>query len=92
MCMRLDNSGISVLLLGHVTKSGDIAGPRVLEHMVDTVLQMEGSESEEYRLVRTLKNRYAYYSLCIAHHIAYMCLCETIAMFYILYVCVRFCV
>ena len=49
---------IAVILLGHVTKSGDVAGPRVLEHMVDTVLFMEGSESEDHRIVRTMKNRY----------------------------------
>jgi hypothetical protein len=47
-----------VLLIGHVTKSGDIAGPRVLEHMVDTVLHLEGSERSEYRLLRGVKNRY----------------------------------
>lgn len=48
---------ITVILLGHVTKSGDVAGPRVLEHMVDTVLFMESSESEDHRIVRTMKNR-----------------------------------
>ena len=47
-----------MLLIGHVTKSGDIAGPRVLEHMVDTVLHLEGSERSEYRLLRGVKNRY----------------------------------
>ena len=50
--------GIAVLLIGHVTKSGDIAGPRVLEHMVDVVLYLEGSERSEYRLLRGVKNRY----------------------------------
>ena len=50
-------TGIAILLIGHVTKSGDIAGPRVLEHMVDTVLQLEGSERSEYRLLRSIKNR-----------------------------------
>lgn len=49
--------GIAVLLIGHVTKSGDIAGPRVLEHMVDCVLYLEGSERSEYRLLRGVKNR-----------------------------------
>lgn len=49
--------GIAVLLIGHVTKSGDIAGPRVLEHMVDVVLYLEGSERSEYRLLRGVKNR-----------------------------------
>lgn len=51
-------TGIAVLLIGHVTKSGDIAGPRVLEHMVDCVLQLEGSERAEYRLLRGVKNRF----------------------------------
>jgi DNA repair protein RadA/Sms len=41
-----------------VTKSGDIAGPRVLEHMVDAVLQLEGSERSEYRLLKATKNRF----------------------------------
>ena len=50
--------GIAVLLIGHVTKTGDIAGPRILEHMVDTVLSLEGSERAEYRLLRAIKNRY----------------------------------
>jgi DNA repair protein RadA/Sms len=40
-----------------VTKSGDVAGPRILEHMVDTVLSIEGNESEDYRIVRSSKNR-----------------------------------
>jgi DNA repair protein RadA/Sms len=47
----------AVLLIGHVTKSGDIAGPRILEHMVDTVLYLEGSERAEFRLLRGIKNR-----------------------------------
>jgi DNA repair protein RadA/Sms len=47
-----------VLLAGHVTKSGEVAGPRILEHMVDTVLYMEGSEQAEYRLLRSVKNRF----------------------------------
>lgn len=53
----LTTVGIAVLLIGHVTKSGDIAGPRVLEHMVDVVLYLEGSERSEYRLLRGVKNR-----------------------------------
>lgn len=48
----------AVVLVGHVTKSGDVAGPRVLEHMVDTVLNFEGSENSDYRLLRTIKNRF----------------------------------
>jgi DNA repair protein RadA/Sms len=47
-----------VLLAGHVTKSGEVAGPRILEHMVDTVLYMEGSEQSEHRLLRSMKNRF----------------------------------
>lgn len=49
---------ITTLLIGHVTKEGDIAGPRVLEHMVDTVLQFEGDDNYAYRLLRGLKNRF----------------------------------
>ncbi|MCG8371993.1 MAG: DNA repair protein RadA [Balneolales bacterium] len=49
---------ITTLVIGHVTKDGDIAGPRVLEHMVDTVLQFEGDKHYTYRLLRSLKNRF----------------------------------
>ncbi|KAJ4952768.1 hypothetical protein NE237_029600 [Protea cynaroides] len=49
---------IPVLLIGHVTKTGDIAGPRVLEHIVDVVLYMEGEKHSSYRLLRSVKNRY----------------------------------
>lgn len=48
----------SVLLIGHVTKEGAIAGPRVLEHMVDVVLYFEGDHQREYRLLRAVKNRF----------------------------------
>lgn len=51
-------SGITTFLIGHVTKSGDIAGPRVLEHIVDTVLEFEGDRQHGYRLLRALKNRF----------------------------------
>lgn len=51
-------SGIPVFLVGHVTKEGAIAGPRVLEHLVDTVLWFEGSRSEGLRVVRAIKNRF----------------------------------
>jgi DNA repair protein RadA/Sms len=51
-------SGISVLLIGHVTKEGSIAGPRVLEHIVDTVLYLEGDRFQTYRLLRSVKNRF----------------------------------
>ncbi len=57
--MRLAKSeGIAVLLVGHVTKDGSIAGPRVLEHMVDTVLQFEGDRFQSFRILRALKNRF----------------------------------
>ncbi len=49
---------VTTIVIGHVTKEGDIAGPRVLEHMVDTVLQFEGDKNYTYRLLRTLKNRF----------------------------------
>lgn len=51
-------SGIPVLLIGHITKEGQIAGPKLLEHMVDTVLQFEGDRQHTYRILRTLKNRF----------------------------------
>ncbi len=50
--------GCAVLLVGHVTKTGEVAGPRVLEHMVDTVLYMEGNEKADYRMLRSIKNRF----------------------------------
>ncbi len=50
--------GIPVILIGHVTKDGFLAGPKVLEHMVDTVLQFEGDGMYSYRVLRALKNRY----------------------------------
>uniref|UniRef100_A0A1J3K4B2 DNA repair protein RadA-like protein n=1 Tax=Noccaea caerulescens TaxID=107243 RepID=A0A1J3K4B2_NOCCA len=51
-------SNVPVFLVGHVTKAGDIAGPRVLEHIVDVVLYMEGEEHSAYRLLRSVKNRF----------------------------------
>ena len=51
-------SNIPVLLIGHVNKDGAIAGPKVLEHMVDTVLQFEGDRHLSYRILRTIKNRF----------------------------------
>lgn len=47
-----------VFLIGHITKDGSIAGPKILEHMVDTVLQFEGDRNYSYRILRTLKNRF----------------------------------
>src|SRR5947209_4861063 len=50
--------GVAVLLVGHVTKDGALAGPRVLEHLVDCVLQLEGERERSYRTLRALKNRF----------------------------------
>lgn len=50
--------GIATFLIGHVTKSGEIAGPRVLEHIVDTVLYFEGDKQHNYRMIRVVKNRF----------------------------------
>src|SRR5678815_5915850 len=47
-----------VFIIGHITKDGSIAGPKILEHMVDTVLQFEGDQHYAYRILRTLKNRF----------------------------------
>lgn len=52
------STGLSVLLIGHVTKDGSIAGPRVLEHVVDVVLYLEGDPFQQYRLLRSVKNRF----------------------------------
>jgi DNA repair protein RadA/Sms len=51
-------SGTALVLVGHVTKDGSIAGPRVLEHMVDVVMSFEGERSHQYRVLRCLKNRF----------------------------------
>jgi DNA repair protein RadA/Sms len=51
-------SGCALVLVGHVTKDGTIAGPRVLEHMVDVVMSFEGERSHQYRILRALKNRF----------------------------------
>jgi DNA repair protein RadA/Sms len=51
-------TNIPVILIGHITKDGNIAGPKILEHMVDTVLQFEGDRNHVYRLLRSLKNRF----------------------------------
>ncbi len=50
--------GITMIIVGHVTKEGSIAGPKVLEHMVDTVLYFEGERSHQFRILRAVKNRY----------------------------------
>lgn len=49
---------ITTLMIGHVTKDGDIAGPKILEHMVDTVLHFEGDQKQIYRILRSVKNRF----------------------------------
>ena len=51
-------SGIPVFIIGHITKDGTVAGPKILEHMVDTVLQFEGDRHYAYRILRTIKNRF----------------------------------
>ena len=52
------NKNITVFLIGHITKEGELAGPKVLEHMVDTVLSFEGDGNHQFRLLRSLKNRF----------------------------------
>ncbi len=52
------SAGVCIFLIGHVTKEGTLAGPRVLEHIVDTVLQLEGDRHQAYRLLRAAKNRF----------------------------------
>ncbi len=52
------NTGCITIMIGHVTKDGQIAGPRILEHMVDTVVYFEGDRNHQYRLLRTIKNRF----------------------------------
>ncbi|WP_321279793.1 DNA repair protein RadA [Marinifilum fragile] len=51
-------SAVPVLLIGHITKDGSLAGPKILEHMVDTVLQFEGDQNHMYRILRATKNRF----------------------------------
>lgn len=52
------SNGVTTMIIGHVTKEGNIAGPRVLEHIVDTVLYLEGEQFQSFRLLRTIKNRF----------------------------------
>ena len=58
LILHSKKTGIPVFLIGHVTKDGSIAGPKVLEHMVDTVLYFEGDSSHAYRIIRGMKNRF----------------------------------
>jgi len=55
---KAKNDGISVILVGHVNKEGSIAGPKLLEHMVDSVLCFEGEHQQAYRIIRSVKNRF----------------------------------
>ena len=55
---KAKSKGISVILVGHVNKEGSIAGPKLLEHMVDAVLYFEGERQQTYRIIRAIKNRY----------------------------------
>ena len=55
---KAKNEGVSTILVGHVNKEGSIAGPKVLEHMVDAVLYFEGEKIRSYRMIRAIKNRY----------------------------------
>lgn len=55
---KAKNEGISVIMVGHVNKEGGIAGPKVLEHMVDAVLYFEGEKLRSYRIIRAIKNRF----------------------------------
>jgi len=58
LILQAKKSGIPLFLIGHVTKEGAIAGPKILEHMVDTVLYFEGDSGHAFRIVRNVKNRY----------------------------------
>lgn len=58
LMVQAKNSGCVTILVGHMTKDGQIAGPRVLEHMVDTVAYFEGDRNHQYRILRTTKNRF----------------------------------
>lgn len=49
---------ITIIIIGHVTKDGNIAGPKILEHMVDTVIYFEGDKYKSYRMLRSMKNRF----------------------------------
>ena len=58
LCSIAKTTGIPIFIVGHVTKEGAIAGPRVLEHMVDTVLYFEGERHQTFRILRSVKNRF----------------------------------
>jgi DNA repair protein RadA/Sms len=67
---------ITTFLIGHVTKSGEIAGPRILEHLVDTVLEFEGDRQSGYRLLRAMKNRFGSTDEISIFQMSEMGLCE----------------
>ena len=52
------NTGLPIIIVGHITKEGSIAGPKILEHMVDVVLHFEGDKQNQYRILRSKKNRF----------------------------------
>ena len=52
------DKGMAIFIIGHITKEGSLAGPKVLEHMVDTVLYFEGDNNFQYRVLRSMKNRF----------------------------------
>ena len=54
----MQKNNTTLILVGHVTKDGDLAGPRLLEHLVDTVISLEGDRKQVFRLLRVLKNRF----------------------------------
>ena len=58
MIVNAKSTGSAIFLVGHVTKEGIIAGPKVLEHMADTVLYFEGEKFQCYRILRVVKNRF----------------------------------
>jgi len=58
LAQKAKEIGSIVILIGHITKSGNIAGPKVMEHLVDTVLYLEGGDNDLYRVLRTMKNRF----------------------------------
>lgn len=63
-------SGIPIFIVGHVTKDGNIAGPKALEHIVDVVLYLEGERHQFYRILRGLKNRFGELLTCTKVHIS----------------------
>lgn len=60
-------SGVPVILIGHINKEGSLAGPKILEHIVDTVIQFEGDQHYMYRILRSIKNRFGSTSELISH-------------------------